>query len=222
MEKFHRQTVYYFSYSDKTQAFPEGFHMVVGNPGRRAWDEPVINQPWTYPIDDPQKQENLAKESIGFLCIEYQDLGTFQRKVMFTREEMDKCTGGFQANIATRGCWNGQESPPSPHDMSHLAYSGLVLDGPCPPTHPIRLPTLLFETTYETQKFRGVPGYYMFNTGDKEGIMSPHLPRINLTRARIRLSRRRQDRLEEVHAAAGARHVHVHKRHDKRVPRLHA
>jgi hypothetical protein len=173
LEKFNRQIVYYFSFDEKTKPFPEGFHMIFGNPRRRSMEEPVINRTWNYPIDDEVKQENLAKRSIGFLCIEHIPLGTFDRQLMFTKEEMDMCTGGFQANIRSPSCWNGKPAL-SNEDMSHLAYSDSQLDGPCPDSHPERLPTLLFETTYETQKFKGVPGYYMFNTGDREGIY--HLP----------------------------------------------
>lgn len=187
-EKFNRQTVYYFSYDESTQAFPEGFHMVVGNPHRRSFAEPVISRAWSYPIANATAQEQRAKRSIGFLCIEYQDLDTLQRQEMYSRAEMDKCTGGFQANIVTPGCWNGK-IPESNGDMSHLAYSSRILDGICPDTHNIRIPTLLFETNYEIGKFIGVPGRYVFGTGDEQG-MSYLIPHDSLTRSRIRLPRR--------------------------------
>jgi hypothetical protein len=167
-------TVYYFGYKGKkTRPFPPGFHIVVGNPKRTREEQPVIDRAWSYPISNPQGQEELAKKSIGFLCMEhpkYKDYGTFEKQDMYDRADMDLCAGGFQANIATRPCWNGK-FPEDPTDQSHLAFASMPLDGECPDSHPERLPTLLFENTYQVDKFRGVPGYYMFNTGDTKGII---------------------------------------------------
>jgi hypothetical protein len=49
----------------------------------------------------------------------------------------------------------------------------MILDGNCPETHGIRLPTLLFETTYEIGPFIGVPGRYIWSTGDTTGNVFP-------------------------------------------------
>lgn len=59
------------------------------------------------------------------------------------------------ANIRFPTCWDGVNLDSANH-MSHVAYptSGTFeTGGPCPPTHPVRIPQLFYEVIWDTTKF---------------------------------------------------------------------
>lgn len=69
-------------------------------------------------------------------------------------------------------CWDGKRVD-SPDHKSHMAYPSGVDVGKCPPTHPKRLPTLFFETLYDTAKWDsewvGDKHPFVFSNGDPYG-----------------------------------------------------
>ena len=60
------------------------------------------------------------------------------------------CTQGVRAQLTMPSCWNGN-SATAEDASSHVAYpTGSWAGSPCPESHPIRLPTLFYETLYDT------------------------------------------------------------------------
>merc|ERR1739845_121892 len=63
------------------------------------------------------------------------------------------CIGGIRAEVTFPSCWDGH-SPDSQNHQSPMAYprpKGGWEAGKCPPSHPVRVPTLFFEAIYQTQ-----------------------------------------------------------------------
>ncbi|KAK3689239.1 hypothetical protein B0T22DRAFT_513432 [Podospora appendiculata] len=128
-------TVYYTpSYNGgKVTAFQRGFRMVVGNPMYRTAAEAAKNRQLT------------------FICL--QDLST--RSPETTDMPKQACPAGIMANVRFPTCWDGKTLDPPDH-TSHVAYpsSGTFESGgPCPSTHPVKIPQLFYETIFDTRKF---------------------------------------------------------------------
>jgi hypothetical protein len=51
-------------------------------------------------------------------------------------------------------CWDGKNLD-SPDHMAHMAYPNGTFEAqsPCPSTHPVRMPQLMYETIFETKAF---------------------------------------------------------------------
>lgn len=65
------------------------------------------------------------------------------------------CAYGIMVNVRFPTCWDGKNLD-SPNHMEHMAYpeSGTFESGgPCPATHPVRMPQVLFEVVWDTSKF---------------------------------------------------------------------
>ncbi|KAK3388003.1 hypothetical protein B0H63DRAFT_500953 [Podospora didyma] len=128
-------TVYYTpSYTGaKATAFQPGFRMVVGNPMIRT------------------AAENAKYRQLTFTCL--QDLSTRTGETA----DMPKtaCPAGIMSNVRFPTCWNGKDLD-SPDHASHVAYpsSGTFESGgPCPSTHPVKIPQLFFEIIWDTRQF---------------------------------------------------------------------
>ncbi|KAK3314592.1 hypothetical protein B0H66DRAFT_482311 [Apodospora peruviana] len=128
-------TVYYTpSYNNqKVTAFQKGFRMIVGNPFYRTAAEAAKNRQLT------------------FTCL--QDLSTRTGETA----DMPKqpCPAGIMANVRFPTCWNGKDLDSADHS-SHVAYpsSGTFESGgPCPASHPVKIPQLFLETIWDTRKF---------------------------------------------------------------------
>lgn len=50
-----------------------------------------------------------------------------------------------------------------------MAYPNLVIDGNCPAGFETRVPSLFYETIYDTYKYRNVEGRFVFSNGDPTG-----------------------------------------------------
>ena len=62
--------------------------------------------------------------------------------------------GGLRAEVTFPSCWDGVNLDSADH-KSHMAYpgpDGFWESGPCPETHPVRLPTLFFEAIFRTHE----------------------------------------------------------------------
>lgn len=158
---------------DHIEPFPAGFNMIAGDAFRRnssiPFDDPWDTSRWTA----ADMTEHVARErAVGFLCLgNPQQEDALERHGMPSKEFIDAtCHEGLRAEVAFPSCWNGKDLT-SPNFKDHVAYDRHVYKGePCPTTHPVRLPMLLYEVVYHTQNFKGVPGHYIWANGDTTGF----------------------------------------------------
>ncbi|KAH9905953.1 hypothetical protein F4778DRAFT_779342 [Xylariomycetidae sp. FL2044] len=144
-------TVYYISSSgdSKVTAFKPGFRMTTGNPAIRTEAEAKKYRQLTYTcLEDPMTR---------------------------TGETLDMpkkpCPAGIMANIRFPTCWDGVNLD-SPDHASHVAYpsSGTFESGgPCPSTHPVRIPQLFFETIWDTTPFNNADDWPENEEVDEDG-----------------------------------------------------
>ncbi|OCL03098.1 hypothetical protein AOQ84DRAFT_400855 [Glonium stellatum] len=135
-------TVYYNSpYDGKTKvtAFTPGFRMIVGDPMLRS-------------STGGQKQlchrceANVQQSPFGGAPCTGDDTFALPNKA---------CGGGIRATITFPTCWDGKNTD-SPDHKAHVAYpsSGTFeSSGPCPSTHPVKLPQVMYEVMWDTRQF---------------------------------------------------------------------
>ncbi|KAF2277645.1 uncharacterized protein EI97DRAFT_432504 [Westerdykella ornata] len=129
-------TVYYtptLRGTAKVTAFKKGFRMIVGNPTYRTEAEAKRFRQLTYTC-----LENILTRTGETL--------DFPKK---------PCKAGIMVNVRFPTCWDGVNLD-SPDHMSHVAYpaSGTFeSNGPCPSTHPVKIPQLFYEVIFDTSKF---------------------------------------------------------------------
>ncbi|KAJ9138321.1 Nucleoside diphosphate-linked moiety X motif 17 [Coniochaeta hoffmannii] len=156
-------TVYYIPpYDGKTKvtAFKPGFRMLVG--------DPMLRQ-----AEGQQKQichrcfSNLAQDPFGGAPCTGNDT---------THLPLEKCEGGIRTTITFPTCWDGVNLD-SPDHKSHVAYpssGSFETTGPCPASHPVRLPQLMYEIMWDTREFNREEwetGYqpFVYSMGDATG-----------------------------------------------------
>jgi len=128
-------SVYYTpSYNgQKVTAFQKGFRMIVGNPTYRT------------------QAEASRFRQLTFTCLDTLDTRTGETTSMPTRP----CREGIMANVRFPTCWDGKTLDPPDHS-SHVAYpsSGTFESGgPCPASHPVKIPQLFYEIIWDTRQF---------------------------------------------------------------------
>ncbi|KAF2017849.1 hypothetical protein BU24DRAFT_161295 [Aaosphaeria arxii CBS 175.79] len=135
-------TVYYIPpYDGKTKvtAFPKGFRMLVGDAGLRT-------------KTGQQKQlchrcfSNKKQDPFGGAPCTGDDTFDLPKK---------QCGGGIRTTITFPTCWDGKNVD-SPNHKEHVAYpssGSFESTGPCPSTHPVRLPQLMYEVMWDTTPF---------------------------------------------------------------------
>lgn len=65
------------------------------------------------------------------------------------------CPAGIMVNVRFPTCWDGKNLDSADH-QSHVAYptSGTFESGgPCPASHPVKVPQLIYETIWDTRPF---------------------------------------------------------------------
>lgn len=65
------------------------------------------------------------------------------------------CPEGIMTSLRFPTCWDGKNLD-SPDHMSHMSYPELGTfesGGPCPESHPVRVPQLMYETIWDTSKY---------------------------------------------------------------------
>ena len=133
-------TVYYmqdglanYQQTSRVQAFRTGFRQLVG--------------------ESTYRSKNQAKRfrQITYTCLE--NPGTrYPESVGFPTKP---CPAGIMANVRFPTCWDGRNLD-TPDHMSHMAYpeTGTFENGgPCPASHPVRVPQLMYETIWDTRQF---------------------------------------------------------------------
>ncbi|OTB07048.1 hypothetical protein M426DRAFT_318416 [Hypoxylon sp. CI-4A] len=128
-------TVYYTpSYGGgSVTAFKPGFRMIVGNPTYRT------------------AEEAAKYRQLTFTCLET-ILTRTGETVDFPKKA---CKAGIMVNTRFPTCWDGKNLDTADHS-SHVAYpsSGTFeSNGPCPSTHPVKIPQLFYETIFDTRAF---------------------------------------------------------------------
>ncbi|KAJ4297594.1 hypothetical protein N0V90_005487 [Kalmusia sp. IMI 367209] len=137
-------------------AFKKGFRMIVGNP--------------TYRTEAQAKQFR----QLTYTCLQNMNTRTGET-LDFPKKP---CPAGIMVNVRFPTCWDGVNLD-SPDHMSHVAYptSGTFeSNGPCPSTHPVKIPQLFYEVIFATEKFNDKSLWpddgsqpFVWSFGDKTG-----------------------------------------------------
>ncbi|KAI0455601.1 hypothetical protein F5B21DRAFT_470942 [Xylaria acuta] len=163
-------TVYYTApYDKKTKvtAFKPGFRMIIGDPMYRK----------------PSPNTNELN-SIAFRCFTTpwgpappdSAIGGGNDTRSFPNQP---CPYGLRVNNFFPTCWDGVNVDSADH-KSHVAYPAVgtfETEGECPPTHPVRLPQILYETIWNTSAFNDQSMWpedgsqpFVFSMGDETGF----------------------------------------------------
>lgn len=137
-------------------AFKPGFRMLIGDVSYRNRDQARDFRQLTYTC--MQNEGTRAPESLDF---------------------PDKpCPVGIMANHRFPTCWDGVNLD-SPNHRDHVAYpeSGTFESGgPCPKTHPVKIPQILLETVWDTRAFNNKADWpadgsqpFVWSSGDQTG-----------------------------------------------------
>ncbi|WWC97770.1 hypothetical protein V866_004656 [Kwoniella sp. B9012] len=147
--KMNRVNTYYFirrsGPTEQMYEFPKGMKMLAGNPFRNTFD-----------ANDP------AQAAVEYVCLGTDDtpMNTFPER---------SCPDDLRAQVTFPNCWDGQN--PWLEGSKHVSYpaSGRFdAGGPCPSTHPYRIPTLFFEYHFN-DKYDYTPGARVWAQGDDIG-----------------------------------------------------
>jgi len=121
------------------------------------------------------KQQDLAQRALGFNCLHYNrgaNEDALFRHYLPDKDFLDaNCVDGVRFELSFPSCWNGKDTHSADH-KSHVAYPDEVLNGNCPEGFDVKLPGLMFETIWQTNLFKGVPGEFVISNGDTTG--TPH------------------------------------------------
>jgi len=141
----------------KVTAFKPGFRMLVGNVNYRDRNSSVA----TY-------------RQLSYICM--QNEGTRAPETLNFPEK--PCPAGIMINHRFPTCWDGVNLD-SPNHQDHVSYpeSGTFESGgPCPSTHPVRLPQILLETVWDTKQFNNKADWpadgsqpFVWSSGDQTG-----------------------------------------------------
>ncbi|KAI9149471.1 hypothetical protein HJFPF1_11524 [Paramyrothecium foliicola] len=166
---------YYLLNGENITAFPPGFRMMSGDNERRTYTAGDPSKP------DPEKsvwaamkqtgQDVLAQRALGFNCLNYakDPEATLYRHYMPEKPYLDaNCKDGLRLEVMFPSCWNGQDLDSDNH-RSHVAFPDLVMTGTCPEGFDVRLPSLLYETIWDTSAFEGRNGRFVLANGDTTG-----------------------------------------------------
>lgn len=151
-DRFSTQTkggilVYYSAdQPGKITAFKPGFRMLVGDPNERSRSDTKLKRQNCYRC---YTGPNFGGD-IGAPCMDDRvDTEALPNKV---------CPGGIRSNILFPTCWDGVNLD-SPNHKDHVAYpvagpaNFLTRNGPCPASHPVRIPQLMYEVHWDTTPF---------------------------------------------------------------------
>ncbi|CAO2647436.1 Nn.00g083580.m01.CDS01 [Neocucurbitaria sp. VM-36] len=162
---------YYLLLGENLKAFPKGFEMLAGDTRKRNFTGSVPDKPLASWGPDDLTQESLAEKSLGFNCLNYGKApeGSRYRHSMPTKEYMDEnCANGIRAEIMFPSCWNGKDATAEDH-KSHMAYPSSIDGGECPEGFDTRVPSLFYETIWNTYAFKGKAGQFVWSNGDPTG-----------------------------------------------------
>lgn len=162
---------YYLLLGDDIQPFPEGFEVLAGDSRMRDFTGPVPDPPTSSWGAEDMTQESLMQKSLGFNCLNYNRApeGSRYRHFLPDKDFLDaNCADGIRAELFFPSCWNGKDVKSADH-KSHVAYPNLIDGGKCPEGYETRLPSLFYETIWNTYAFKGKSGQFVWSNGDPTG-----------------------------------------------------
>ncbi|WVF66820.1 hypothetical protein IAT40_001562 [Kwoniella sp. CBS 6097] len=148
---------YYFLHRNKpdepVKPFPPGLRMLVGNLNAKS-----------------QADTGVPQGVFNFVCLKDHFITPSGDKsgpdFNFDRE----CPQGLVTTVRFPTCWDGKNLYKS--DGSHMAYTDNLQFGFCPVSHPVRIPGIMLEYTWQTYNLRpGVPlkDHLVWANGDTTG-----------------------------------------------------
>ena len=153
-------------------AFPEGFVMAAGDKNLRNFTGPVPDPPVSLWTAADMTQFALSQKALGFNCLNNAEQAepTLYRHFMPNKTYLDaNCPDGLRLELMFPSCWNGVDLDSHNH-RSHMAYPDYVMTGSCPEGYDVKVPSLLYETVWDTNAFKGVQGQFLLSTGDPTGM----------------------------------------------------
>lgn len=146
--------------------------MIAGDAMKRAFYGPLPDPPMSEWKDSDKTQQALMEKAIGFNCLHYSagtNEGSLEHHGLRNKTFIDStCTDGIRAELMFPSCWTGQDLDSHNH-TTHVAYPNQIKYGNCPDGYPVRLPTLFYETIYNTPAFKDLDGLFVFANGDPTG-----------------------------------------------------
>jgi hypothetical protein len=149
--------------------------MVAGDASRRNDSVIVSNSSRTFQGAQNKSQTVLTQQALGFNCLNYKGTaeGALERHVLPDKMYIDSaCIDGLRLELMFPSCWDGVHVN-APNHKSHVAYPDPVMDGVCPENYPFRIPSLYFETIWDTFVFRNLDGSFLLSNGDCTGKSRP-------------------------------------------------
>ncbi|KAF2448825.1 hypothetical protein P171DRAFT_352724 [Karstenula rhodostoma CBS 690.94] len=155
---------------EKIETFPKDFRMLAGDMNLRNFTGPVPDPEKSLWSESDKSQLLLGQKGIGMNCLNYgkDPEPSMYRHFLPDKQYLDdNCIDGIRAELFFPSCWNGEND--SDNHRSHVAYPDLVNGGVCPEGFDKRIPSLFYETIWQTYEFKGLPGTFMFANGDPTG-----------------------------------------------------
>ncbi|KAH8882964.1 hypothetical protein GQ53DRAFT_798556 [Thozetella sp. PMI_491] len=159
-------TVYYVAPYDnsKVTAFKPGFRMLVGDVSLReakGIGRAICFRCFTGPNWEGDNAAPCADP-----------------KLDTTHLPTQACPGGIRSNVQFPTCWDGRNLD-SPNHKDHVAYplnGTFASGGPCPATHPVKIPQIFLEVVWDTAQFNDAGLWpadgsqpFFLSMGDKTG-----------------------------------------------------
>ncbi|KAH8902473.1 hypothetical protein BR93DRAFT_972543 [Coniochaeta sp. PMI_546] len=136
MTVYYTQQDFNSNGNQKITSFKPGFRMTVGSTATSSLD--------------------AAKGHIGLRFVCLQDKGTrFPELPDFPTAP---CKGGIMTVHHFPSCWDGKnlDSPDHQSHMYNTAKEAFQPAGPCPASHPVRMPQVAYETLWDTTQFNSM------------------------------------------------------------------
>ncbi|KAG9676634.1 hypothetical protein KCU99_g3545, partial [Aureobasidium melanogenum] len=177
VEQVGGMLAYYLLYNDaanpngKITAFPEGFQMISGDKRLRSFPYPIPDNDKSSWTAEQMTQSALSQKALGFNCLNYAATpeASLYRHFLPDKDYLDaNCLDGIRLELMFPSCWNGKDLDSDDH-RSHVAFPDLVMSGSCPEGFGTKLPSLFFETIFNTYAFKGVDGQFVLSMGDPTG-----------------------------------------------------
>jgi hypothetical protein len=181
-----KQSRYYLLYPNagntsipNVTAFPAGFEMIAGDTNQRNFTYPVPDIPKSDWTGVYETQDFLRQAALGFNCLNYSPgvapEGSLYRHFLPDKAYLDaNCLDGVRFELMFPSCWNRSAGNAPPDKKSHVAYPSEVMTGNCPDGFPERLPSLFYETIWNTYAYVGVAGQFVIANGDPTGKLPSH------------------------------------------------
>lgn len=143
--------------------------MIAGNDTRRDFSLPVPDPPFHQWDEIQRTQSALSQKAIGFNCINAsrQSEPSLSRHFLPTKDYLDANCSQIRLEVMFPSCWDGVTNG---DPGVHLRYPDHIISGICPVHFPIRIPSLLYETYFQTSDFRDIDGAFYLANHDNTGM----------------------------------------------------